>query len=211
MLTKEELLIQDKKPLIKDVSLKLYKDFCIDILFKKRFHYYFSDGTDIVVEFREWGVYHMLSMQHIDYTISKDQFFTKIDEGLSFNDFQVNDSIRTRFSKEKERIALFACLYQVLRYGRTFYLPSREVPNTQKVKCDYLVYRQIDSKGMNVGLKYSEGCFVPMTNLISRSIKLDKYIESATPKTVTRLVISNIESNDIEEDIMYTDNFILHQ
>lgn len=38
---------------------QLYKEFCVDILFKRRFHYYFTDGTDMIVEFWEWGVYHM--------------------------------------------------------------------------------------------------------------------------------------------------------
>ena len=35
MLTKEELVSQDTKPLLKEVSLELYKEFCEDILFKK--------------------------------------------------------------------------------------------------------------------------------------------------------------------------------
>lgn len=210
MLTKEDLLTQDTKPLLKEISLQLYKEFCTDILFKKRFHYYFTDGTDFIVECREWGVYHMLAIHHIDYTINKEKFFERINNGLTLNDFNANDAIKTRYKDYKERIALFSCLYQTLRYGRVFYLPNREVPNTQKVKCDYLVYRQIDSKGMNVGMKYDDGCLVPMTNLVSRSISLTKYIDTTTPKIVQRLIISNVESGKIEEDILYTDDFILH-
>lgn len=75
MLTKEDLLLQDSLPHINDVSLELYKEFSEDILLKTRFHYYFTDGTDIIIEFKEWGIYHMLSIQHIDYTIPKNDFF----------------------------------------------------------------------------------------------------------------------------------------
>lgn len=101
MITKEQLLTLDTFPHIKDISLKLYKDFCVDILFKRRFHYYFTDGTDMIVEFREWGVYHMLSIQHIDYTIPKDDFFHRIDSGLELSDFTINNSIKQRYRKEK--------------------------------------------------------------------------------------------------------------
>lgn len=38
MITKEQLLTLDTLPHIKDISLKLYKEFCVDILFKRRFH-----------------------------------------------------------------------------------------------------------------------------------------------------------------------------
>lgn len=211
MLTKDELLIQDTKPLIKDISLKLYKDFCTDVLFKRRFHYYFTDGTDMIVECREWGVYHMLAIHHIDYTIGKENFFNKIDMGLCLDDFKANAGIKKRFAPYKERIALFSCIYRVLRYGKTFYIPTQKVPNTKEVKCDYIIYRQIDAKGMNIGLKYESGCFVPMTNLISKSIDLERYIDTSTLKTVSKLIISNIETGNILEEITYTNDFILHQ
>ena len=211
MLSKKDLLTQDTKPLLKDISLKLYKDFCKDILFKKRFHYYFTDGSDIIVECKEWGVYHMLAIHHIDYYIDKTEFFNKIEEGLCLNDFKANNAIEDRYKKYKERIALFSCLYQVLRYGRVFYIPDRKVPNTLRVKCDYIMHRRIDTKGMNVGIKYYNGMFVPITNLISKPINLNKYIDTTAPKIVCRLVISDIDSNEIEEDIIYTDDFILHK
>lgn len=211
MLTKEDLLTQDSKPLLKDISLKLYKEFCTDILLKKRFHYYFSDGTDIIVECQEWGVYHILAIQHIDFTIPKEDFFNRIDQGLSLSDFEINNAIKNRYKDFKERIVMFSCLYQTLRYGRVFYLPNRDVPNTKTVNCDYLIYRQIDSKGMTVGMKYDGDYLVPMTNLISKPSYLNKYIDTATPKIVKRLVITNKESGVVEEDILYTDDFILHK
>lgn len=202
MLTEENLLVQDTKPNLKDVSLKLYKDFSINRLFTKRFHYYFTDGTDIVLEFREWGIYHMLAVQHIDYVVKKDNFFTKIDNGLELSDFERDDAIKDRFKRYKERIALFSCLYYTLKNGETFYIPNQNVPNTKDVKCDYIIYQQIGSKGMNVGLKYSEGCFIPMTNLISRPIKLDKYIDTALMKKVKKLIISDISSGVVVEEII---------
>lgn len=210
MLTKEELLTQDKKPMLKEVSLALYKEFCCDVLLKKRFHYFFTDGSDIIVECREWGIYHMLAIHHIDYKVKKDKFFEAIDNGLELSDFEATTAIKARYKEYKERIALFSCIYRVLRYGRVFYLPTKMVPNTQNVKCDYIIYRQIDTKGMNVGVKYENGYFVPMTNLISKSSNRQKYIDATTQKVVKRLVVSNIASGIVEEDIIYTDDFIMH-
>jgi len=36
----------------------------------------------------------MLSIQHIDYTIPKNDFFNRIDAGLDFSDFELNKGIR---------------------------------------------------------------------------------------------------------------------
>lgn len=211
MLTKEDLITQDAKPLLKEISLKLYKEFCEDVLFNKRFHYYFTDGTDVIVECKEQGVFHMLAIHHIDYRITKNEFFTEIENGLSLNDFAATPSVNKRYRKYKERIAMFSCIYRVLRYGRVFYVPDRTVPNTGSVKSDYILFRQIDTKGMNVGLKYENGYFMPFTNLISKSSCLDEYISSTTQKIVTKLIISSIDTGEIEEEILYTDDFILHK
>lgn len=211
MLTKEDLINQDAKPLLKEISLKLYKEFCEDYLFKKRFHYYFTDGTDIVVECKEQGVFHMLAIHHIDYRITRNQLFSEIEKGLSLSDFASVPSINKRYRKYKERIAMFSCIYRVLRYGRVFYIPDRTVPNTGNVKSDFILFRQIGTKGMNVGLKYESGCFMPFTNLISKFSHLDEYISSTTPKIVTKLIISSIDIGEIEEEILYTDSFILHK
>lgn len=210
MITKEQLLTLDTLPHIKDISLKLYKDLCVDILFKRRFHYYFTDGTDMIVEFREWGVYHMLSIQHIDYTIPKDDFFHRIDSGLELSDFTINNSIKQRYRKEKERITMFACVYSSLRYGRVFYLPERYVPNTKNVRVDYLVQRIVNGKGLNLGIRYEDGRFIPLTILISKSSNPDKYVDIKNQKVVSRLLITDIESGDEIENIIYTDDFIVH-
>ncbi len=211
MLTKEELVSQDTKPLLKEVSLELYKEFCEDILFKKRFHYYFTDGTDLIVECKEQGVFHMLAIHHIDYRITRNHFFAEIENGLSLSDFASTPSMNKRYKKYKERIAMFSCIYRVLRYGRVFYVPNKNVPNTGNVKSDYILFRQIDSKGMNIGLKYENGYFMPFTNLISKSSCLDEYISSTTPKIVYKLIVSSIDTGETEEEIIYTDNFIFHK
>ncbi|WP_024348484.1 hypothetical protein [Lacrimispora indolis] len=112
MFTKEDLLICSSAPHIKDVSLQLYKEFSEDVLFKRSFHYFFNDGTNIVVKFSEWGVYHMLAIQHIDYKIKKDNFFNRIDDGLCFDDFKKENAIKARFREQKARITMFSCLYQ---------------------------------------------------------------------------------------------------
>ncbi len=204
MLTKDDLLIQKDLPHINDISLKLYKDFCIDVLFKQRFHYYFKDGTDIIVEFREWGIYHMLSIQHIDYTIPKNDFFNRIEIGLSFTDFQSSKSINQRFKNEKQRITMFSCIYDALKYGETFYIPGKSVPNTKNVSCDYIIYREINNKGLNLGIRYEDGCFIPLTILISKSSNLTKYIDAATPKQIDKLKIIDISTNQIIEEIIKT-------
>ena len=210
MITKDEFLTLDELPHINDISLKAYREFCIDILFKRSFHYYFTDGTDIVVEFREWGVYHMLSIQHIDYTIPKDEFFDRINSGLDLCDFVVNKGIKQRFRNEKERITMFACVYSTLRYGRVFYLPDGHVPNTNRVRVDYLVQRIINKKGLNLGMRYEEGRFVPLTILVSKSNNPDKYIDINNKKVVSKLLITDIESGKEPENIVYADKFILH-
>ena len=104
MLTKEDLLNLDSTPLLRDVSLELYKDFSCTYLLPRKFLYHFSDGTSINVEFEEWGIYHMLAVHYIDYSIKNDEFFQRIDKGLSFADFKVNDAIKDRFKKRKKRI-----------------------------------------------------------------------------------------------------------
>ena len=82
MLTKEDLLVCTTPPNIKDISLKLYKEFSEEYLIGKVFHYSFLDGTELDVEFTEWCIYHMLGIQHINGKIGSDTFFEKIANGL---------------------------------------------------------------------------------------------------------------------------------
>jgi hypothetical protein len=115
MLAKEDLLVCKTPPNIRDVSLQLYKEFAETYLIDKIFHYSFLDGTELDVEFTEWGIYHMLSIQHINGKINRNNFFQEISNGLSFDDFVKDKSINNRFKKYKKRITLFACVYDTLK------------------------------------------------------------------------------------------------
>lgn len=198
MLTVNDLVGLDKVPHINDISLKLYKDYCTQILLERRFIYYFTDSTIFEVKFKEWGIYHMLSIQHINWKIKKEDFFKEIDNGLSFANFKSTPSINARFKNEKERITMFACIYNTLRYGQVFYVPSGKVKNTNNVEVDYIIYRTIGSKGKNIGIRLEEGVYVPLTILISKQIRLDRYLEDTEKKIVSKLIIYDNMNNIIE-------------
>lgn len=207
MLTKEDLLNLDSTPLIKDVSLELYRDFSLTYLMSRKFIYYFSDGTSMNVEFEEWGIYHMLGIQHIDYRIKNDEFFQKIDDGLSFADFKVDDAIKDRFKQQKKRLTMFACTYNTLRKGHTFYIPSGKVKNTNNVEVDYILYRPLqnnggNNNGMNVGIRFEDGKYVPLTILISKQSALMDYVDIENFKLVEKLEIFD-DSGNIIETISY--------
>ena len=211
MLTKEDLLNLDSAPLLRDVSLELYKDFSCTYLLPRNFLYHFSDGTSINVEFEEWGIYHMLAVHYIDYSIKNDEFFQRIDKWLSFADFKVNDAIKDRFKKRKKRIAMFACIYNTLRKGQVFYIPSGKVKNTNNVEVDYILYRTLhnnsgnnngNSNGMNVGIRLEDGKYVPLTILISKQSALMDYVDVENFKLVEKLEIFD-DSENIIETICY--------
>lgn len=199
MLTKEDLLRLNTPPLLKDVSFELYKEFSVCYLLPRKFIYHFSDSSQIEIEFTEWGIYHMLSIQHIDYRIKNDKFFQRIDEGLTFEDFKVNSAVKSRFKEQKKRISMFACTYNTLRKGQAFYIPSGKVKNTNNVKVDYILYRTLDSNnGMNLGIRKEKGKFVPLTILISKQSSLMNYIDKENFKLVEKLEIKDAIGNVIE-------------
>ena len=211
MLTKEDLLSLDSTPLIKDVSLELYKDFSLTYLLPRKFLYHFSDGTSMNVEFEEWGIYHMLGIQHIDYRIKNDEFFDSINNGLNFANFKVNDAIKDRFKKQKKRLAMFACTYNTLRKGQAFYIPSGKVKNTNNVEVDYILYRTLynnsgnyngNSNGMNVGIRLENGKYVPLTILISKQSALMNYVDIENFKLVEILEVID-DTGKIIESISY--------
>lgn len=206
MLTKEDLLCLDTPPLIKDVSLELYKEFSVDYLLPRKFIYHFSDGSKIDVEFTEWGIYHMLSIQHINNRIKNSEFFQKIDAGLTFEDFKIDDAIKGRFKDQKKRITMFACIYNTLRKGQAFYIPSGKVKNTNNVRVDYILYRTLDNNnGMNLGIRQELGKYIPLTILISKQSSLMNYVDVENLKLVEKLEITDM-TGKIIETISYTLN-----
>ena len=203
MLTKEDLLELDSTPLLKNVSLELYRDFSLTYLMPRKFLYHFSDGTTMNVGFEEWGIYHMLAIQHIDNRIKNNKFFQRISEGLSFTDFKINNAINDRFKKQKKRIAMFACTYNTLRKGQAFYIPSGKVKNTNNVEVDYILYRSLqnnggNNNGMNVGIRFEDGKYVPLTILISKQSALMDYVDIENFKLVEKLEIFDDSGNIIE-------------
>lgn len=209
MLSCKDLLTYDSYPQLPDVSLKLYKDFSESVLMKRRFHYYFTDGDDFIVEFQEFGIRHMLGIHHIDGNAGKQNFFDDIDKGLSLSSFSKKKSMNQRFKKMKPRIRLFACTYHTLRCGRIFYCPNRTVCNAINVNMDYIIYREIDQKGFNIGIRLTNGCYVPLTILAANESWKDKYIDQSQIKIVKRLLITDIKTNNVIEDIKYSDDFIV--
>lgn len=207
MLTKEDLLELDSTPLLKNVSLELYRDFSLTYLMPRKFLYHFSDGTTMNVGFEEWGIYHMLAIQHIDNRIKNNKFFQRISEGLSFTDFKINNAINDRFKKQKKRIAMFACTYNTLRKGQAFYIPSGKVKNTNNVEVDYILYRPLqnnggNNNGMNVGIRLEDGKYVSLTILISKQSALMDYVDIENFKLVEKLEIFD-DSGKIIETISY--------
>ena len=211
MLTKEDLLELDSTPLLKNVSLELYRDFSFTYLMPRKFLYHFSDGTTMNVEFEEWGIYHMLAIQHIDNRIKSNKFFQRIRDGLSFSDFKIDNAINDRFKKQKKRIAMFACTYNTLRKGHAFYIPSGKVKNTSNVEVDYILYRTLHNNsennngnmnGMNIGIRFENGKYVPLTILISKQSALMDYVDIENFKLVEKLEIFD-DSGNIIETICY--------
>lgn len=204
MLTQDDLLVQNTIPLIRDVSLKLYKDFSENVLLKRKFHYYFSDDSDIFIEFREWGIYHMLAMQHINYRIDNDSFFDAIDNGLDLSTFRTDTGMNNRFKSYKTRIASFSCIYTSLLNGTAFYLPSEKVKNTANVKSDYILYNNIDEKGINYGLQLNNNVLIPVTTLIAKKKDPIIYLEDSTFKLIQKVDVLDSTGSIIESKVHNT-------
>ena len=207
MLTKEMMLSCTRAPNINDVSLELYKDFSEEYLIPRRFHYEFLDGDSMDLQFTEWGIYHMLSIQHIDRRIRKTLFFEAIKNGLSFESFQADISKKRRFQREKKRITMFACIYHTLLTGTIFYLPSGHVRNTSEVEMDYIAYQKLENisptgitfNGLNIGIRRCENGYVPLTVLISTNSDVEEYITNEEVKIVRRMSVVDKNGRVIEE------------
>lgn len=207
MLTEEDLLMCTEAPNINDVSLELYKDFSEKYLMDRLFCYEFTDGSTINIQFTEWGIYHMLGIQHIDNRIKKTKFFEEIDNGLSFDTFRSDTKKRKRFKQQKKRITMFSCVYNTLINGKIFYLPSGKVQNTADVEVDYIAYDKLINisptgttyNGINVGIRKIDAICVPLTILISTDSNVTEYIEKEQQKIVKKLVIRDSKNNILFE------------
>ncbi|MBE6017176.1 MAG: hypothetical protein E7233_06150 [Lachnospiraceae bacterium] len=210
MYSKEDLLLLSEIPFIDDVTLTLYKDFSESYLLPQKFCYEFLDGSKITVKFTEWGIYHMLAIQHIDGNIKKNQFFAEITNGLSFNDFKVTNRKKKRFADNKRRISMFSCVYNTLKNGRVFYLPSGNVKNTANVNVDFIIYDKLKLltttepayNGINIGLRQVNNDYIPITILVSKASDIEEYIINEQAKIVRSLQIFS-EQNELLSEIHY--------
>ncbi len=200
MLTKDELLVQDTMPEWRDISLALYKEFSETFLLNRIFKYYTKEMNSFDVKFKEWGIYHMLAMQHIDCRIGNRNFFHEIDDGLDFGRFITNRAKRARLMDNKDRIRMFACIYQVLKSGNCFHVQSGQIPGTA-IRTDCILYKLIDKKGVNIGVRYDGSAYVPLTLLVDRAIKPDATTEKLTRIDMEKLEI--IENEKIIETVPF--------
>lgn len=203
MLTVNDLLIKDMMPTWSDISLKLYKDFSEQYLLNRRFEYYLVNGSVISVEFKEWAMKHLWSIQHIDPSIDKDMLFAMIDSGLDISTFMSDSKKRKRTLHYKDRIRMFACIYYIMKSGNLFYVKNGIIDGT-KIRVNYVRSKIISEKGVNVGMRSEEGVYVPLTILIDTAINPYKTVEGLYPQKVFKLLIK--ENEKIIEDIYY-DNY----
>lgn len=200
MFTTKDLLKQDSMAKWEDISLSLYKEFVETILFKRTFRYYTKNGQTFDVNFKEWGIYHMLAIQHIDNRIKKNKFFSEIDNGLEFGTFRADKMKRARLMDNKDRIRMFACVYQILKAGNCFYVPNGKIPDTD-IEVDYILYKLIDEKGVNVGIRYEDDTYVPLTLLVDRAI--DPTITISKLEHIDMEKLEIIENDTVIEMITY--------
>ena len=200
MLTTEDLLTQDSMPQFSDISLKLYKEFSVKYLLSRTFEYHLENGGIINVEFKEWAMKHLWSIQHIDRKIDKNKLFSLIDGGLDIGTFLADDVKRSRVWDNKDRIRMFACIYFILKTGDLFYVPNGKLEGT-KIRVDYIRSKIISTKGVNVGMRYEEGAYVPLTLLVDRAINPDETVKKLKQLKVSKLYIK--ENDKIVETIDY--------
>ena len=74
MLQVDELLELSEMPSWSEIRLKLYRDFANKYLIPTCFRYYLANEKVLEIHFTEWGIYHMLGIQHI----SRSQFLNEV-------------------------------------------------------------------------------------------------------------------------------------
>lgn len=203
MLTVNDLLVQETMPSWNDISFVLYKDFVEQYLLNRRFEYHLVNGSVINVEFKEWAMKHLWSIQHIDSSIDKNMLFTMIDNGLDISTFMADNNKRKKMLHYKDRVRMFACIYYVMKTGNLFYVKNGVLEGT-KIKINYIRSKIISEKGVNVGMRLEEGVYVPLTILIDTAINPYKTVEGLCPQKVFKLLIK--ENDEVIEEIYY-DNY----
>lgn len=200
MFTKENLLTANSMPTWSDISLSLYKEFSVEVLFPKTFRYYLENEMIIEVQFKEWAMKHLWAIQHIDGVIKKTELFQMIDDGLTFDDLSKTRAMKKRLMDNKDRIRMFACVYTILKTGSLFYIEDGKIPESE-TKVDYIKSKEISSKGVHLGMRYEEEIYVPLTLLIDRAINPNKTVKNL--KSIKVLKLEIVEKEKIIECIEY--------
>lgn len=122
--------------------------------------------------------------------------------------------MRSRFKDNKPRIRMFANTYNALRVGEVFCCPSGTVHNRDNVKMDYIIYRNISGKGLNIGLrrleKSEKEIYTPLTLLVSKQIDPEIHIDRSNIRPIKKLVIEDIRSGAILETVVHSSSFMTY-
>lgn len=148
----------------------------------------------------EWAMKHLWSIHHINARINKDKLFEEIDKGMDFNDFRKTPVLRKRLNDNKDRIRMFACVYQIMITGAVFYVKERKLPETN-IRIDYIKSKTICAKGVHLGMRFEEGVYVPLTLLVDRAVNPAKTTEGLQKISVRKLEI--IEDGKTTEKVEY--------
>ena len=101
---------------------------------------------------------------------------------------------------------IFAWVYDTLKTGTVFYIPSGKVKETAKVQMDYIAHKKYTAStpigavqnGNNIGIRKENGIYVPLTILVSKQSDLEEYIHEEELKIVRKLEIRDKKGNIID-------------
>ena len=89
---------------------------------------------------------------------------------------------------------------QILKAGNCFYVSNGKIPDTD-IEVDYILYKLIDEKGVNVGIRYEDDTYVPLTLLVDRAI--DPTITISKLEHIDMEKLEIIENDTVIEMITY--------
>lgn len=204
-LSMSDLLTQNTKPCINNISLAVYKEFYEKVLLKLRFSYILPDYGVLDVSFEPLGLFHLLGMPHIDPNMLAKNFSRDIDNGLNLSAFKNNTdhAIRKRFKRMKNRIKMFSCIYYAMKTGRLFEASSGKVHGTQNVMADYVIYKDINGEGMTIPLRDTGGKLTPVSILADKRKYSQKHIDLTKEKNINRLNIIDIGAKILKETVHF--------
>lgn len=90
-----------------------------------------------------------------DTTSQKNKLFEYIDNGLNISHLRESPTMRKWLNDNKDRIRMFACIYQIMKTGAVFYVENGKLSGTDRI--DYIKSKSISGKGVHLGMRYEEG------------------------------------------------------